>query len=160
MSKKIRILFDTNVLVYAHDESSIYHNDSAELLKIAIENKIQGVLAEQNIIELYRILTNPVAMKGVSLTALQANDLIRSIYLNGNFEIIYPTRVTIDKVLQLAVKYKVTSAKIFDIRLAALILDENIDYFATYNISHFQAISGINPLVPPEIIKIINRPLA
>ncbi len=160
MSKKIKVLFDTNVLVYAHDESSIYHTDSAELLKIAIEHKIQGVLAEQNIIELYRILTNPVAMKEISLTALQANDLIRSIYFNGNFEIIYPTRVTIDKVFQLAVNHKVTSAKIFDIRLAALILDENIDYFATYNISHFKAISGINPLIPAEIIKIINKPLA
>jgi predicted nucleic acid-binding protein len=59
MNKKIKVFFDTNILVYAHDELATYHNDSAELLKLAIENQIQGVLAEQNIIELYRILTNP-----------------------------------------------------------------------------------------------------
>ncbi|MEQ9236354.1 type II toxin-antitoxin system VapC family toxin [Coleofasciculus sp. E2-BRE-01] len=58
-----KIFFDTNVLVYAHDRSATYHIDSAELLKMAVDNKIQGVLAEQNIIELYRILTNPTAMK-------------------------------------------------------------------------------------------------
>ena len=44
--KKIRVLFDTNILVYAHDESATYHTDSAELLKLAIETKIKGVIAE------------------------------------------------------------------------------------------------------------------
>jgi predicted nucleic acid-binding protein len=82
MNQKIRVLFDTNILVYAHDESATYHTDSAELLKLAIENQIQGILAEQNIIELYRILTNSVAMKGTPLTPLQTNNLINSIYLS------------------------------------------------------------------------------
>lgn len=48
---KNRIFFETNVLVYAHDSSATYHLDSAELLKMAVQNNIQGVLAEQNIIE-------------------------------------------------------------------------------------------------------------
>ncbi|CAC5342035.1 MULTISPECIES: type II toxin-antitoxin system VapC family toxin [Planktothrix] len=122
MNQKIRVLFDTNILVYAHDESATYHTDSAELLKLAIENQIQGILAEQNIIELYRILTNSVAMKGTPLTPLQTNNLINSIYLNGNFEILYPTKLTVEKVLELAVNNNVTSAKIFDIRLVALML--------------------------------------
>ena len=113
MNQKIRVLFDTNILVYAHDESATYHTDSAELLKLAIENQIQGILAEQNIIELYRILTNSVAMKGTPLTPLQTNNLINSIYLNGNFEILYPTKLTVEKVLELAVNNNVTSAKIF-----------------------------------------------
>ncbi len=152
---KHRIFFDTNVLVYAHDRSATYHIDAAELLKMAVENKIQGVLAEQNIIELYRILTNPTAMKGRPLTPVQANNLIKDTYLRGTFEIVYPVSLTIDRVLQLAVTNNVTSAKIFDIRLAALILESNIDYFATYNIIHFQGIPDINPLTPPEIINII-----
>ena len=75
MNKKTRILFDTNILVYAHDEFALYHSESAELLKLAIENHIQGALAEQNIVELYRILTNSVAMKGTPLTPLQTIDL-------------------------------------------------------------------------------------
>ncbi len=76
MNNKIRVLFDTNVLVYAHDESATHHRDSAELLALAIENRIRGVLAGQNIIELYRILTNSAAMKGTPLSPLQANNLI------------------------------------------------------------------------------------
>jgi len=52
----IRVFFDTNFLVYAHDESSSFHTESAMLLTLALEvNKIQGIIAEQNLIELYRI---------------------------------------------------------------------------------------------------------
>ena len=29
-----KIFFDTNVLIYAHDRSSIFHTDSASLLKL------------------------------------------------------------------------------------------------------------------------------
>ena len=61
-------------------------------------------------------------MKGTPLTPLQTNNLINSIYLNGNFEILYPTKLTVEKVLELAVNNNVTSAKIFDIRLVALML--------------------------------------
>ncbi len=157
MNKKLRVLFDTNILVYAHDESANYHTDSADLLKLVIENQIQGVLAEQNIIELYRVLTNSVAMKGMALTPLQTSDLINSIYLNGDFEIIYPTKFTLKKVLELALTQNIISAQIFDIRLVALILDHNIDYLATCNINHFRGISGINSLKPSEILNIINN---
>ncbi|MDY6804022.1 MAG: type II toxin-antitoxin system VapC family toxin [Cyanobacteriota bacterium] len=100
---QIKIFFDTNVLVYAHDESAIYHIESAELLQMALEGKIRGIVAEQNTIELYRILTNPSAMKGNALKASEARDLIAETYLGGTFEILYPTRSTLDKVLELAV---------------------------------------------------------
>jgi len=64
-----RIFLNTNVLVYTHDSSSQYHTDSANLLAMIFEGALQGVIAEQNLIELYRILTNPVAMRGDSLSA-------------------------------------------------------------------------------------------
>jgi predicted nucleic acid-binding protein len=59
-----RIFFDTNVLIYAHDRASTFHTESASLLKLVFSRKIKGIIAEQNIIELYRVLTNSVAMKG------------------------------------------------------------------------------------------------
>lgn len=149
---KTKIFFDTNVLVYAHDISSAYHQDSALLLTEALAGKIQGVIAEQNIIELYRILTNSAAMTSNTLTSAQTKGLLESTYLSGTFEIIYPTRATINKVLQLAGERNIVSAKIFDIRIAALIIDTDIDYFTTYNISDFQNINGLNPLTPKQIL--------
>ena len=151
----IKIFFDTNVLVYAHDESASYHTESAELLQMVFEGKVQGIIAEQNIIETYRILTNATAMKGNALTASEARDLIVGTYFGGVFEIMYPTRSTLEKVLQLAVNGNVISARIFDIRLAAVILDAGVDFFATYNIKDFQGIPDLNPLTPAQILTAI-----
>ncbi len=71
-----KIFFDTNVLVYAHDRFSTYHTESALLLKLVFSRQVKGIIAEQNIIELYRVLTNAAAMKQKPLTPLQATDLI------------------------------------------------------------------------------------
>jgi predicted nucleic acid-binding protein len=147
-----KIFFDTNVLVYAHDESANYHTESASLLKMAVKNQTQGVIAEQNLIELYRIITNPVAMKGSPLTSSQARDLITETYLRGGFEIIYPNSSTTNRTLEIAVSGNFISAKIFDIRLAALILSAKTDYFATYNLKDFQNIGDLNPLTPAQIL--------
>lgn len=149
---QIKIFFDTNVLIYAHDESTSYHTESAELLQMVFDGKVQGIIAEQNIIETYRILTNTTAMKGNALTASEARDLIAGTYLGGAFEILYPNRSSVDRVLQLAVNGNFISARIFDIRLAALILDTGVDFFTTYNISHFQGIPGLNPMTPAQIL--------
>jgi predicted nucleic acid-binding protein len=147
-----RIFFDTNVLIYAHDRASTFHTESASLLKLVFSRKIKGIIAEQNIIELYRVLTNSVAMKGKPLTPLQATDLITKTYRSGIFDVVYPDSSTIDKVMQLAVSGNVVSAKIFDTRLAALILGTDVNYFATYNVKHFKEIEGLNPLTPPQIL--------
>ena len=147
-----KIFFDTNVLVYAHDKDSSFHADSATLLQLVFSGKVKGIIAEQNIIELYRVLTNPVAMRKKPLTPLQAANLISQTYRSGFFEIVYPNSFTTDKVLQLAIDGNVTSAKIFDTRLAAMILHTNTDYFATHNVKHFKEIEGINPLTPKQIL--------
>lgn len=148
----VKIFFDTNVLVYAHDRASTFHTESASLLKLVFSRQVKGIIAEQNIIELYRVLTNSVAMKGKPLTPLQATDLLAKTYRSGIFEIVYPDSSTIDKIMQLAVSENIISAKIFDTRLAALILGTDNDYFATYNVKHFKEIEGLNPLTPPQIL--------
>lgn len=97
-----RIFLDTNVLVYAHDQSSQYHVDSADLLSLIFADKVQGIIAEQNLIELYRILTNPIAMRNASLFPVQVQLLIQNTYLTGKFQILYPTEATIRTTLELA----------------------------------------------------------
>ncbi|HHP7232633.1 MAG TPA: hypothetical protein ACFCUY_17480, partial [Xenococcaceae cyanobacterium] len=42
----------------------------------------------------YRVLTNSMAMKEKSLTALQATDLIAKTYKSGIFDIVYPDSST------------------------------------------------------------------
>lgn len=147
-----RIFLDTNILVYAHDTSSQQHIVSANLLAAAIAGQLHAVLAEQNLLELYRILTNPVAMKNKPLTATQAKELIENTYLNELFQIIYPTPASLQKVLDLAVQKNITSARIFDLRLAATALSAQVDIFATFNTQDFIGIDGLTVLPPQQIV--------
>jgi predicted nucleic acid-binding protein len=147
-----RIFLDTNVLVYAHDTASVHHTDSATLLSRTFEGSIQGILAEQTLIELYRVLTNSVAMVGRALSPEQARALITETYLNRTFEIIYPSAATIRRTLDSAVQKRITSAKIFDLRLAAVAAETTLDYFATYNVKDFQGIANLQAMTPPQIL--------
>jgi predicted nucleic acid-binding protein len=155
-----QIFLDTNVLVYAHDQSSQYHADSAELLSLIFADKLKGTIAEQNLIELYRILTNPVAMKNAPLSPTQVKSLIQNTYLTGRFHIAYPTEATIHKTLELAVLKNVSSAKIFDLRLAALATALPIYCFVTYNIKDFVDIEGLKAVLPKKIINSPDNPSA
>ena len=150
---KIRLLFDTNVLVYAHDELSPFHEPSAALLDLAIERECFGVVAEQNLLELYRIVTNEVAMQGRPLTSLEAKTLIEETYLTRVFRILYPTRAVLEKTLQLAAEKRVISARIFDLRLAAHAIVAGIPIIATYNTNHFLGLETSVPELPAEIVR-------
>jgi predicted nucleic acid-binding protein len=92
---KTRIFLDTNVLVYAHNAASQYHFDSANLLTKIIKRLWQGVIAEQTLIELYRILTNRTVMRNAPLSAAQARQLIYDVYWVEQFQIIYLTESTL-----------------------------------------------------------------
>jgi predicted nucleic acid-binding protein len=137
-------------------KNAIYHQESASLLTLVFSEQINGIIAEQNLIELYRVLTNSKAMKDLPLTSKQASELIINVYLNSNkFKIVYPNNSVLHHILTIATNHNITSAKIFDMRLAALILDNDIDYFTTYNIKDFNLIEGLNPLTPQQILDLI-----
>lgn len=147
-----RLFLDTNVLVYAHDASSQHHETSAALLSAMFAREFRGVIAEQNLFELYRILTNPVAMKNQPLTAEQAKTLIESVYLGDVFQVVYSTPPVLHQALTLAAQRNITSAKIFDLRLAAIALAEQVDFFVTFNVKDFAGIEGLIPCVPQQVM--------
>jgi len=146
-----RLFLDTNVLVYAHDDSSQHHTGSADLLAAGLAGQFQAVLCEQNLVELYRILTNPVAMQNQPLSAAQAKALIENTYLNGLVEIFDPPDPLLHQLLDLAVQKNITSARIFDLRLAVIARSAQVNYFVTFNICDFIGISGLTPVTPQQI---------
>jgi hypothetical protein len=52
--------------------------------------------------ELYRILTNAIAMTGKPLSPPEAKSLIETTYLSGNVKIVYPSRDTMKKTIEIA----------------------------------------------------------
>ncbi len=151
----IKVMFDTNVLAYAHNQSSSNHIPSSTLLEMVFQNKIYGLVAEQNIIELYRLLTNQTVMKGKKLKPQEAQKLISSTYLNNQFDVLFPDPQNLEETLSLAVRNNISSAKIFDIRLASLATRAKVDYLVTYNLKDFVGITALNCAVPETILELL-----
>ena len=150
--QRVSVFLDTNILVYAHDELSPFHNKCALLLDSVINNEIKGIIAEQNVMELYRILTNAAAMEGKPLTPHEAKSLIDATYLSGNFKIAYPTKRTLKRTIELANLKRVSSAKIFDVRLYVQALQHRPTYFVTYNIDDFIKLGDLTLKIPDELV--------
>lgn len=148
----VSVFFDTNVLVYAHDELSPFHEKSALLLDLSIKKEISGIISEQNIMELYRVLTNASAMSGKPLSPSEAKILIQETYLSGELKVIYPSKDTMRKTLEIASQKKLTSARIFDVRLYVQASQHSPTCFVTYNTGHFKNLGDLPVRTPDEIV--------
>ncbi len=148
----VSVFFDTNVLVYAHDELSPFHENSALLLDLVIKKEISGIISEQNIMELYRILTNASAMSGKPLSPSEAKSLIEGTYLSGDFKIVYPSRDTMKKTLEIVSQKKLSSARVFDVKLYVQALHNKPAYFVTYNTADFKNLGDLPVTTPDEIV--------
>lgn len=144
------VFLDTNVLVYAHDHVSPFHYISSIILKCILNKTIRGIVSEQNIIELYRVLTNPMAIQGVKLSEIQVIHLLSQTYFQTPFHIVYPTQSSLTQTMAWAEQYKVRSINIFDLRLAAQVIESNADCFLTFNKKDFSMLSSLIPVLTPE----------
>lgn len=133
------ILFDTNILVYAHNLDSPYHLKAISLVKAATEGVLEAVLAQQNLLEFYSIITDP---KRVSkpLPPNEAAGLVKD-YLNSPFEIIFPHQESLKSAFFLDKDSK--GGEIFDTFLVATMLSNNVKSIVTVNTKDFKSFSGI-----------------
>lgn len=137
-------LFDSNVLVYAHNQDSPFHQECASLIKSVENNKIKGVLAQQNLLEFYSIVTdNRRTTK--PLPPQIAQEIVYE-YLNSSFKIIVPTKETFSITSDLNNKLKVINGKIFDIYLVATMLSNSIRTIVTANIKDFAIFPALKVL--------------
>lgn len=139
-------LIDTNILIYAIDESSFYHN-SAHLFLEKIVAKETIFLTLQNFTEFYAIVTNPKRVN----TPLTQNEAVKTIvqFIQLNlFHIIIPKQKTLETIINLLLKYRIRPSEIHDVHLAAVMLDNHIRTIYTADTSVFikLGLNAVNPL--------------
>lgn len=135
------LLLDTNVLVYAHNQDSPLHKKSLSLIKGVIAGQFRGVLAQQNLLEFYSIITDKRRI-AKPLSPLKAQEIFED-YLKLPFEIIFPSRETIGKLSMLCGKNKIKDGQVFDAYLVATMLSHQIKHIVTANTKDFKMFSEI-----------------
>lgn len=134
-------LFDSNVLVYTHNKTSPLHKISQNLIKQAIKGKIKAVLAQQNLLEFFSVITDPRRVEK-PIPAKETLNLVKE-YLNSPFKIINPLEETIKILLSLIANLNVKDGRIFDAYLVATMLSNKVNSIITANISDFALFSGV-----------------
>lgn len=140
-------LIDTNVLLYAYDESSPYHNESLQLVERGRKGELPLCLTPQVLSEFYSLITNPRRTSNF-YTAEEALIEIEKFYYSRNIPVIYFTAAAKDHLLILLRRYQVTRQNIFDLQLVAAMLANNVTRVYTFDRNDFLKFSEIEVLSP------------
>lgn len=136
------LLFDSNVLIYAHNEDAPFHSKAIKLVTEVIKGEIFGVLSSQNLLEFYSVITDIKRLSN-PITPNLATELINQ-YLSSPFEIIYPNLNTNKIMLGLLKTNKFKNGQIFDVYLVATMLSCNIRQILTANAQDFKKFDGVS----------------
>lgn len=138
-----KYLLDTNILIYSLDKTSPFYQQAKEIIRLTFEQRIQGFVAQQNLIELVNVL---IGFYGIS----SKNALLdaKMFAYNSNLILIYPLATTFITFADFLDQTKKLKGDIFDIYLAATAWDNNITNILTVNTKDFYSlpkIAAINP---------------
>ena len=124
-------LLDTNILVYAVNEDSEFYKAASEIHSKVLDGSIQACISMQNLIEFYSIITSnrvqkplPAQIAFDEIDKYIADQRIKKIQFNGD------ALVTLR---ELAIKYNVTAQNIYDLKIVATMLVNNIGEIITAN---------------------------
>ena len=140
-------LLDANILVYAADETSTYNQATKLLREKGLKDEIPLCVCPQVLSEFFSTVTNP---KRVNKPRTQKEALLEmeKYFYSRNILKIYPGTEIMERILGLLKKYKVSQQEIFDLKLVATMLSNNVSRIYTYNqadFAQFEEIEVLNP---------------
>ena len=140
-------LLDTNILVYAADETSPFHQSAVALREKGLRNEISLCICPQVLNEFFAIATNP---RRVSSPRTQKEAILEmeKYFHSKNILKIYPGPEIIDRIIDLLKRHEITKQEIFDLQLVATMLSNNVTRLYTYNQEDFYKFKEIEVLSP------------
>jgi predicted nucleic acid-binding protein len=144
----MKILLDSNILVYAYDKLSSNHEQAKRIVEKAIIGEIEAYLSAQVLYEFFAVITNP-KKASIPMAIDQAADLCLDLWECSEIKKIVSSESTASETFRQARKRKLSSAEIFDCVLAVTAKENGINVIYTENTRDFRnydSIKAINPL--------------
>ena len=140
------ILLDTNILVHAAGSKSPHHARARELRDRAAAGEVEACVAAQVLAEFYAVVTDPHRFQPPLAPAQVQRDLQN--YLSSHLWLILPRETTVAHMLDLLDSRSVRGGKIFDLYLAATMLDNGVRTIYTENVRDSERLEGIEAINP------------
>lgn len=143
------ILLDTNIWVYYFDKDSLFHKNSHDLIKTALENNFSIYLTSQILRELLSVLTHKSKVQN---PLIPAKAIKKIKYLLNYFPLVQESDSSFVFFLSLVQKYNIHGLAIHDINIVATALDNNISTIVTNNVCDFKKVKELKILGMEDFI--------
>lgn len=140
------ILLDTNILIHAAGLTSPRHERARDLRDRFAVGERKGCIAAQALAEFYAVVTDARRFQP-PLTPVQGHRELKR-YLSSRLRLILPQETTVSRLLDLLGSRPVKGGNIFDLLLAATMLDNGVRTIYTENVRDFEGIEGIEAINP------------
>ncbi len=132
----MKVLLDSNVLLYAMDRSSKYHIASIGILE---NENYELFVSTKNIAEIFSVCSKIDIDKTLVLRFLE-NTILKIATL------LYPNKESFNNFIEIIKKYNIKGNQVYDMEIASIMLTNGINTIATFNHKDFKAISEIEIL--------------
>lgn len=140
-------LLDTNILVYAGDEMSPFHQAAVNLREKGLRGEMPLCVSPQVLTEFFAIITDSKRVNNPR-TGEEALIEVEKYFYSKNIFKIYSGPGIIEKMLYLLRQYEVKRQEVFDLQLVATMLLNNVTRIYTYNQTDFFKFKEIAVLTP------------
>jgi predicted nucleic acid-binding protein len=131
----INLVLDTNILIYALDKDSIFHEKSKEIMESSAFNQF---ITTKSISEYFAVCSK-LDIEHEKMIAFYDE-------IEKNITFLFPTDKSLSLFTELIGKYKPRGNRIFDIEIVSVMLANDVKNLATFNIADFKNITEINLL--------------
>jgi uncharacterized protein len=143
-----RALVDTNILVYAADTSSSFHEPSRQLRDRGFRGEIPLVVTPQVLMEFFAVITSPRRVT-TPRSPEEARAEVEKYARAANILKMYPDSTALEQTLDLMQQHpQVTRQDIFDLFLVATMMANGVTRIYTFNQQHFTRFAGVEVLTP------------
>ena len=138
----MKILLDSNILVYSLNKGSDYYTRAINIL----DSGKDFCIAEQNIVETYRVITSDKQFADQVYTPSKAWKQLNII--TKNVPVLFKYETTVEILQDLVLRYKLVSYQIYDASLVALMLENGVSEIYTHNDKDFRRFKEIKVTNP------------
>ncbi len=146
------ICIDSNLLIYAFNVSSEFHQDAIKVLTDAVT--LKGVaICDISLIEFFQVITDKKRLDK-SLTNQEAGEVIERISHNERVRILSTTNIILEKAFAAVAEYGIEKYGIYDHIIAFSLLENQIKTIYTANTQDFSCypfLEVVNPLKQSEV---------
>jgi predicted nucleic acid-binding protein len=143
-----RALVDTNVLVYATDTTSAFHESARQLRDRGFRGELPLVITPQVVLEFFAVVTNPRRVANPRSPHEAREEVAKDVQATAIGKI-YPREDGMACILGLLADHQeVSRQEIVDLALVATMLSNGVTRLYTYNHHHCSRFPEIEVLAP------------